>query len=195
MTDGDPTVHELAKTVFVPPMNWYEQPERYGECRELVDILARAQAAATGVLPIKTFVVGSPGVTNMAFMSDLAVAGGTQRYDGCESATDCYYQIGAAEFASELQTVLTNIAGQIATCTFALPLSSTEVDRNKVNVSYRIGGGTPMGLYKDENHQDGWDYTDGSQEKVEIFGLACEEIKASTDSSVTIELGCVTRVK
>jgi len=195
MTDGDPTVHELTKQVFVPPMNWYDQPERYGACGELQDILSSAHSAATGTPTVKTFVVGSPGVTNTAFMSALAVAGGTARADGCEATGDCYYQIGATDFAADLQAVLTEIAGQVATCTFALPLDSGDVDPNKVNVSFQAGDGEAQGLARDAARQDGWDYTDGTQQKVEIFGPACEAIKASTDSSVTIELGCVTRVK
>lgn len=195
MTDGDPTVHELATTVFVPPMNWYEQPERYGACGQLPEILARAQQAATGTPSVKTFVVGSPGVTNTVFMSSLAVAGATPRHDGCEATGDCYYQIGASDFAVDLQTVLTEIAGQVATCTFALPLDSADVDPNKVNVSYQVGEGPVQPLLKDPDRQDGWDYTDSSQEKIEIFGPDCDAIKVGTDSTVTIELGCVTRVK
>ncbi len=195
MTDGDPTVHELTKKVFVPPMNWYDQPERYGACGELQDILSSAHSAASGAPAVRTFVVGSPGVTNTAFMSSLAVAGGTARYDGCEATGECYYQIGATDFAVDLQAVLTEIAGQVATCTFALPLDSGDVDPNKVNVSYQVGDGGAQELARDAARQDGWDYTDASQQNVEIFGPACEAIKASTDSTVTIELGCVTRVK
>lgn len=195
MTDGDPSVFEPAHQEFVPPMNWYTHPAWLQQCMDLGAILQQTADATQGSPSVKTFVVGSPGVTNTHFMSDLAVAGGTAKSAGCESSQTCYYQIGQTNFAADLQAVLTEIAGQVATCTFALPLDSGEVDPNKVNVSYQIGDDPAEPLFLDAGHEDGWDYTDDSKQAVEIHGPACEAIKASTDSSVTIELGCTTRVK
>jgi len=195
LTDGDPSVFEPAHQEFVPPMNWYEHPAWLQECMDLPAILQQTADAASGAPPVKTFVVGSPGVTNTQFMSDLAVAGGTPRADGCEASQGCYYQIGDANFASDLQEVLTEIAGQVATCTFALPLESEDVDPNKVNVSYQVGDEEPQPLYRDAAHEDGWDYTDASKTKVKIHGPPCDALKAHTESKVTIELGCKTRVK
>ena len=121
--------------------------------------------------------------------------GATPKNPGCETVDGCHYQIGQTDFATELQAVLTDIAGQVATCTFALPIDSDEVDPNKVNVGYQIGDGAMQQLYMDPAHADGWDYTDDSCTAVEIYGPACEEIKKNTQSSVTIALGCVTMVK
>lgn len=195
MTDGDPSVFEPAHEEFVPPMNTYTHPAWLHACMDLGAILQQTADATVGTPPVKTFVVGSPGVTNTQFMSDLAVAGGTPKTAGCEASQSCYHQIGESNFASDLEAVLTEIAGQVATCTFALPLDSGDVDPNKVNVSYQIGEEEPEPLYLDTTHQDGWDYTDASKQKIEIHGPPCDAVKASTDSKVTIELGCKTRVK
>ncbi|MFW5741178.1 MAG: hypothetical protein ACOC1F_12510, partial [Myxococcota bacterium] len=190
-----PSVFEPAHPEFVPPANTYEHPAWLHACMDLPAILQQTADAAAGAPPIKTFVVGSPGVTNTQFMSDLAVAGGTPKSSGCEGTQSCYHQIGQSNFATDLQAVLTEIAGQVATCTFALPLESGDVDPNKVNVSYQVGDGEATELYRDPSQQDGWDYTDASQQKLEIHGPACDAIKANTESQVTIELGCKTRIK
>lgn len=195
MTDGDPTVLSPKQKVFVPPMNYYDQPEMYDECLGLQDILAETEAATKASPPVHTFVVGSPGVQNTKFLSGLAMAGATPKSPGCEASDSCHYQIGQSNFAADLKAVLSAIAGEVATCTFALPLESDKVDPNRVNVSYRIGAGDSQQLYMDPSHEDGWDYTDESHTRVEIFGPSCDTIKENTESSVTIALGCVTLVK
>lgn len=194
MTDGDPTVVQPKQKVFVPPMNYYDQPQMYDECLSLQDVVAVADSATKGSPPVRTFVVGSPGVQNTKFLSSLALAGATPKSAGCEASDTCHYQIGSSNFAADLQQVLTTIAGQVATCTFAVP-TADKVDPNRVNVSYRVGEGDSQQLYMDPEHQDGWDYTDDSHTKVEIFGPACDAMKKTTESSVTIALGCVTLVK
>ena len=72
------------------------------------------------------------------------------------------------------------------------------VDKDKVNVSESVGGGAAADLYKrktttNDCKTDGcWDYTtDG---KVELLGKACDDLKSSPTSKVTITVGCATRV-
>jgi hypothetical protein len=198
MTDGDPSVH-TERTQVAPNI---AMPEAFGVCKELADIMTAAQTAATTAPQVKTFVVGSPGVKHFGAMSQLAKAGGTARLPTCDisdSCNDndncCYYQIGNSNFSADLQAVLTEIAGQLATCTFAIPAGEGDVDPDLVNVRYTVPGEDQTDLYKDASHQDGWDYTDDTHTKVEIYGEACDEIKKNTESEVTIILGCKTAVK
>jgi len=93
---------------------------------------------------IKTFVVGSPGVESSGFMSEIAVAGGTPRTpscgtnDGCKDTDSCrHYQIGGASFARDLEALLTDTAGQLATCVFAIPARDENVNPALVNVRTR----------------------------------------------------------
>lgn len=200
MTDGDPTTHQPREEI--PGPITIVIPESFHLCREAPDILAVAHEAATGTPPVKTFVVGSPGVENFGFMSEIAVAGGTSRTptcdssEGCNNADNCcHYQIGGSNFAADLEALLTEIAGQLATCVFAIPSGDENVNPDLVNVRYQIPGSEEEDLLRDPAHEDGWDYTDDSKTKVEIFGPACDAIKANTESEVTILLGCKTKVK
>ncbi len=192
MTDGDPTIHQAEQAM--PPPFTGKIPESFLECKELSDILGIVESAAKATPSVRTFVIGSPGVTNDEFMSNLALAGNTPKGAGCEASNACYYQIGTGNFSADLQGVLTSIAGQIATCTFAVPPGTADVDPTMVNVTYNAAG-TDAWLLQDSARKDGWDYVDDTHSKIEIFGTACDQIKANTESSVSILLGCQTLVK
>lgn len=191
LTDGDPTVAQASP--FVPA-----GPKIFGYCGESQDI-AQATANAKDNFPeVKTFVVGSPGVDNQGFMSHLAVLGGTPQAGcvdgaGCEnSGTCCHYTIGTGNFEQDLANVLKEIAGQIATCTFAIP-GGDEADPNKVNVTIEAGG-VETELDQTGSNGNGWDYTDGNKTSVTLYGTACEQVKADPNAKVTIFVGCPTRI-
>ncbi len=190
VTDGDPNVYTPEQTVG----GQFTIPESNIECKTTADIVAEAASAAAGDPPVKTYVIGSPGVSSegMRFLSDVATAGLTAP-DGCSVGVDCHFQIGTADFQAELQTVLETIAGAISDCVFALP-EGEDVDPDKVNVVIDTPEG-PIEVYRDTTHTDGWDYTDATQTKIQLFGPACELYQSLTGDRITIVLGCNTVLK
>ncbi len=165
------------------------------KCGELTEIEASALAAAQAPTSVKTFVIGSPGSEGASdFLSQLAINGGTQKSAGCSAgAGDCHYQIGSANFAQDLQLALAEISGKVSDCVFEIP-GGENADPDYVNVSLSVGG-VDSQLYKDTAHQDGWDYTDDSHTKVELFGPSCDKFKSADGAQVEIILGCKTIAK
>ena len=161
----------------------------------ITDIETEVSTAAAGSPAVNTFVIGSPGSEGAAsFLSQLALNGNTPKSPNCSAgAGDCHYQIGSANFEQELAMALQDIAGQVSDCVFELPINEN-TDPNLVNVSIETANGT-VDVYKDVSHQDGWDYTDGTQTKIQLFGPACELYKGTPGNQVTIILGCPTVLK
>jgi hypothetical protein len=184
VTDGAPTTY--ANLPGFGPANV--------ECLTLDDILAETAGAATGDPPVKTFVIGSPGTEGVTdFLSQMAVNGQTSP-SGCNPAAgDCHFQIGSANYQADLQEALEAIAGTISECVFSLP-EGEDVDPSKVNVIIETANG-PVEVYRDVTHVDGWDYTDATQTKIQLFGPPCELYQASAGNRVVIVLGCETVVK
>ena len=66
-------------------------------------------------------------------------------------------------------------------------------------MSYAVGGGATTDLYKRKDTsnacaQDGcWDYT--PDDKIELLGKACDDVKTAPDAKVRITAGCATLVK
>ena len=186
ITDGEPTTHTPAMLGL---------PESNLACKDLVDIEAETLNAAAGTPKIKTFVIGSPGSEGASdFLSQLAINGETQKAANCSAAAgDCHYQIGKANFAQDLQAALDDIAGKLSECVFEIP-NGENADPDYVNVVLEDNGMSTQ-LYKDTAHQDGWDYTDDSHTKVELYGPSCDQFKASKGAKVSILLGCKTIAK
>jgi hypothetical protein len=191
VTDGDPNV-------YTPEQNLggFTFPEANIECKTTTDIVAEAAAAANGTPAVKTYVIGSPGVTQagMQFLSDVSVAGLTAPDDCSAASGNCHVQIGSAEFQSDLQTALETITGQVSDCVFALPEGEGDVDPDLVNVVIETPEG-PVEVYRDITHVDGWDYTDATQTKIQLFGPPCALYKSLSGNAITIILGCETVVK
>lgn len=166
------------------------------ECGQLADIEAEALAASSGAPAIKTFVIGSPGSEPAGqFLSQLAINGLTPRSPGCTAAAkDCHYQIGQVNFEADLAAALAEIAGAVSDCVFAIPDGTEEVDPDYVNLVVETSMGT-IDTYKDVSHMDGWDYTDPSKKKIQLYGPACEAFKAEKGAKASIILGCKTEVK
>lgn len=157
------------------------------ECGTLDEMVAETNAAATGDPVVKTFVIGAPGSEGAAeFFGQIQTAGLT--------APNGYFQIGSANYEQDLQDALGAITGQVSDCVFALP-EGEDVDPDKVNVVITTPDGEEVEIFRDEAHVDGWDYTDPSQSKVQLFGPACELYKSTAESQITIILGCETVVK
>jgi len=125
------------------------------------------------VAGIPTYVVGVPGSAPYAnVLSDMAEAGGTQRY----------YDVTSAD-QSAFAAALTQIAAKItATCTFSL--GQTPPDPNMVNV-YLDDTIVPR------DPTNGWTL---SGETVTIAGSACQSIQSGKVLEVRIVAGCPTVV-
>ena len=74
------------------------------------------------------------------------------------------------------------ITGQITTCVFALDkLAPVPSD-----VTVKIDGAT---IPRDPSHAAGWDLT-ANATAVQLFGAACEQVKAGTALNLEIVYGC-----
>ncbi|MBL8720558.1 MAG: hypothetical protein JNL79_31525 [Myxococcales bacterium] len=184
VTDGEPTTYSPA---------FGGLPEMSVECSDQATMEKETTGAFTGSPVVKTFVIGAPGSEKAAtFLSHLAINGGTRRTPTC--TTDCHYQIGSGSFSADLAKALAEITGKIATCIFEVP-TGTDVDPAKVNVVLETAG-VGADVLRDESHADGWDYTDGTKSKIELYGPKCDALKADPGKLlVKILLGCKTKVK
>jgi hypothetical protein len=182
------------------------QPQTYGpnplggtmakECGTLGDLAADTTAATLGSPPVKTFVIGSPGDTDFEILSGLALNGGTAK-PGCNASNykskECHYQLDKNNFGDGLVTALKEIAGKASNgCTFAVP-SGANSNPDLVNVQADGPNGS-VDILMDTAHADGWDYTDGSQSNVEVFGPTCEKLKNGELLTVKVLTGCKTKV-
>jgi len=191
VTDGEPTTYTPKTTVGTITI-----PESGLECKDQKTIEAETLAASTGTPVVKTFVIGAPGSEKAApHLSNIAVNGKTRRAPTCDPAKgECHYQIGSSSFETDLGKALEEITGKIATCIFEVP-TGTDVDPARVNVSVDSSGKVTDSS-RDASHADGWDYTDDTKTRIEVFGPLCDQIKASPSTvAVKILLGCKTRVK
>jgi hypothetical protein len=189
ITDGEPTLYTPAMNVgglMLPEMNL--------ACGEQADIENEVLAASNGTPGVSTFVIGSPGSEPAApFLSQLAVHGNTGK-TGCNvGAGDCHFQVGTGNFQQDLQSALDQISGVISDCIFDLP-QGDDVDPNFINVKVE-GASGDVEILKDPSHQDGWDYTDGTQTKIQLYGPACNQYKDQKGNTITIILGCETVLK
>ena len=187
VTDGVPTF-------VTPPFGGF--PEIGTNCGTKGELGTATSDARKGNPPVRTFVIGAPGSEDgLEILSGLALNGGTCKPGGSHSSYTCHYQIGASNFEQELAATLTQIAGSVSNCTYAVPVpDGEEVDPDLVNVVVTTSEGEKT-IFKDGNQQDGWDYTDDSKTKIQIFGPECDAINKGTEATVKIALGCKTQVK
>lgn len=134
---------------------------------------AVADAAAAG-FPVYVIGIATAGTIAHATLNDLAVKGGRPRAD----MTTRYFPVANQ---AELAGALTAITGQIATCTFTLDSPPPD----PANVAVEAAG---QRLAKDPTHANGWDYKGPGA--IEIFGPACEAVKAGPAKTVQILYGC-----
>jgi Mg-chelatase subunit ChlD len=135
-------------------------------------VTAVQNAAMAG---FNTFVVGIATTKKSASetLSDLGKAGG-------EAPSDGYY---LATTKDQLVSALEMIAGEVASCHF--PLGMQPPDPNHVGVL--LGSDV---IHKDTGHKNGWDYADDQHSAIDLYGAACDAVKASAADSVNIVFGC-----
>lgn len=137
-------------------------------------ITAAAQAG------IHTFVVGvATKKADTQTLTDWAIAGLEPRADPNPLATKFY--LGSTR--DELLTAFTTITNVAQTCVFNFTKAPPVPSKIAVKVS---GVKAPV----DPSHADGWDYTDGTNMAVEVFGSWCDTIKTAAANKVEIVFGC-----
>jgi hypothetical protein len=164
------------------------------------DIARALDAAALGAANgVRTYVVGidaeaasSDPATDLAVnLSQLASAGGTASYPGCDATSDCAYRVNVDNFEQALAEALESIALEAASCTFELPMpNGGEPDYGAVNITVTSGGDTEA-ISRDTSHANGWDYLPGN-DKFRLYGEACEMMKADANAKVEVVVGCTT---
>lgn len=168
----------------------------------LSDLIFAAAEQAYTQNGFETYVVGIQDASPL--LSHLAHVGGTDRVAGCnpdypslqfpfvegcanDPATCCNYTVGT-NVTVELVAALEQVASQLLTnCIFPVPKGDdpSQFDPGLVNV-YVDGEIVPP----DPN--EGWTYTDGNADYIEIHGDLCEQLLNGEADSVEIELGCPT---
>jgi hypothetical protein len=164
------------------------------------DIVRALDAASLGAANgVRTYVVGidaeaasSDPATDLAInLSQLASAGGTASYPGCDATHDCAYRVNVDNFEQALAEALESIALEAASCTFVLPTpNGGEPDYDAVNITVTSDGDT-QAIPRDTSHANGWDYLPG-KDKVQLYGDACELMKADASAKVEVVVGCTT---
>jgi hypothetical protein len=135
---------------------------------------AVTMAAAAG---IPVFVVGVGNVTSAQMTLDqLATDGGR-----AQATEPLYYPVSNT---ADLVAVLTKIGGQIASCTFSLGKAPPD----PANIAVYAYAGTQSTRLA-QSMTNGWEYGAGMT-SIELFGPACDAVKAKTTTDVQAVFGC-----
>ncbi len=167
-----------------------------GISNDIQNVVHAASKGLEGKDIVRTFVIGLTDSSRQAAkaenLSAVAVAGGTSRKAGCESDNSCFYKLGDATFASDLQHVFQEISLQAFDCTFNLPAASAETDPSLINVQLSSSAGV-RAVGRDATHENGWDYLpNGTQ--IQLYGGACKAMKDEA-AKLKIVLGCKTVIE
>jgi hypothetical protein len=146
-----------------------------------------AMKGATFNPPVKTFVVGLPGV-NVSIANQIAAAGGT----------GSAILVTVTNIQVEFQNALAKVRGQAVPCEYDIPseVVGGQVDPGHVNVLITPGGGNASILPQDPTCMGaGWRYDDPAHPNhIEFCPASCTSLKADLNAKVQILLGCTTEV-
>jgi hypothetical protein len=164
------------------------------------DIVRALEAASAGASSgVRTYVVGidaeaasSDPATDLAInLSQLAAAGGTASFAGCDATNDCAYLVNVDNFEQALAGALESIALEASSCTFELPTPDGGLpDYDAVNINV-TSEGTTQAIPRDPSHASGWDYSP-NQTQVILYGDACELMKNDAGAEIEVVVGCKT---
>jgi hypothetical protein len=126
---------------------------------------------------IDVVVIGLAGSGVYASLLDLmAVAGGRPN-----TGSTYYY---ATTNQAELQAALQTIAVSVISCEIDLQEAPDNPDGVKV---YMDG----VEVLRDQTQANGWNYSDSSHLKIELYGLACETLQDGQEHEVIATFPCV----
>jgi len=164
------------------------------------DLVRALDAASLGAASgVRTYVVGidaeaasSDPSTDLAInLSQLAAAGGTAAFAGCEATNDCAYLVNVDNFEDALASALSSIALEASSCTFELPTPDGGLpDYDAVNITVTSDGDT-LAIAHDDSHANGWDYSPNNAQVI-LFGDACELMKNDATAKIEVIVGCKT---
>lgn len=138
------------------------------------DPAAIAAAQSSAAAGIKVFVVGlGTGPMEEATLDALARGGGTARNGG----PPFYYP---ATSAGELQSALASIAGQIASCSYALAMPPPD----PAQVTVTVGG---VAVPRDA--QNGWELS-ADRRAIVFAGNACRMLQSQGATDIRATFGC-----
>lgn len=148
--------------------------------------LARAGAAGvSGLPPVRTFVIGLPGV-DQRIAHQIAAAGGT----------DAAVLVASTNTAVEFQNALAKVTGQALPCEYELPsqVAGGLVSFRDVNVLFALDG-APQQILPQRPGCDGpgWRYDDPDRPTaLTLCPAACDAAKSASSARIQILLGCET---
>jgi hypothetical protein len=155
------------------------------------DPAAIASLAATGANhqpPVRTYVVGLPGV-DATIANQIALAGGT----------DSAILVGASDVEAEFRDALAKVRGDALPCSYAIPepVLQGDVEVDRVNIEITPGEGDSYTLPLDPNCTgEGWRYDDATNPTVIVLcDATCDALKIDNRASIDVVLGCVSVLK
>jgi len=153
-------------------------------------VLSAAGLGATAAPPVRTFVLGTPNARR-AFLSQLAVRGGTQRAAGCDATQDCHYSLADETFERDVNAALDQVRHRTAGCQIVMP-ESYAFDPMDIVLTFTRAGGAGQIVRRDGNRTDGWDLLPDGR-TITLFGPMCGEIRAGT-ATYDLAVGCTPSV-
>jgi hypothetical protein len=108
---------------------------------------------------------GQPTVTDFTSLDTIAESGGT----GLQKAL-------AADDVNQLALAIDTVSKRIASCRFTIP-AARDADRalNPFELTYWLNG---KEVARDRTNENGWNFVAGNVTEVELFGEACEAVRA-----------------
>ena len=134
--------------------------------------------AASKTAGIPVFVVGicTSNTTGSTTLDQMADAGGQAL-----PTSPKYY---SANSQADLVAAMGQISGKIASCLFTM----TSAPPDPTNVAVKFSDGT-LAL-RDPTQTNGWEYTDSTNQKIQLFGPPCDSVMNGTYTDVKILFGC-----
>jgi hypothetical protein len=144
------------------------------------DAAAEAAVSMAASMGFPTFVVGIGNVsTAVSTLNQMAINGG-------EAQTGAGTSYFAATDEQALEAALMAIVGKVASCT--IPLTNVPPGQSNVAVSVDNSSGTPTKVPEDPNN--GWSYTNGNMDTIQLNGSYCDGVKSGTYTNVQFVYAC-----
>jgi len=195
--------HDLVGNTFVVLLTDGAETCKGSELSKLVE----TDVPNARLFDIRTFVIGAPGSeAARGLLSQIAWEGGTASSPDCDHSGDhadegdCHFDMTTSEnFAKDLDAALQAISRtKVLACEFDVPQNPDGggVDRHKVNVTFKPGGGKVDTIRQDDtaascDDANGWRYSDDLT-KILLCGDVCDRVQADPGGEVSIVLGCPT---